>query len=95
MVYCRSKNNVNADALFKLIHLRTKHHLDNDHDEVYKFIATVVGLSMSMLCQLKEGYVKDKYLSLIYDNLKSRMDWKNDVLSQTISDDQVLPYNVL
>jgi hypothetical protein len=95
VVYRRGKDNVNADTLSRLIHLRTRHHADNDHDGVYGFVTTVVGLSMSMLRQLEEGYVKDKHLSLIYENVKSKIDKKTDVLAQTITDDQVLPYNVL
>jgi len=87
VVYRRGKDNVNADALSWLIHLRTTQHPDNDDDDIYRFVVTVVGLSMSTLRRFEEGYTKDAHLSLIYDNLKSRLDRKENVLSHDIPND--------
>jgi hypothetical protein len=95
IIYRPGKDNVNADALSRLIHLRVEHHADADDGGVYGFTVTVVGLSMSTLRKLEDGYTKDKHLSLIYDNLKSRIDRKEEFLSQTIPDDEVLPHHVL
>src|SRR5579859_1718537 len=55
VVYRRGKDNVNADALSRLIHLRTTQHPDNDDDGIYRFVVTVVGLSMSTLRRFEEG----------------------------------------
>jgi len=94
IVYRKGRDNVNADALSRLIHLRTQHHPDNDTEGVYGFIVTVVGLSMATLSQLEEGYRKDRHLSFIYDEVKSRLDKKDLVLRREIPSDEVLPYNV-
>ena len=94
VVYRPGKDHVNAKALSRLIHLRTERHPDNDDDGVYGFIVTVVGLSMTTLRKLEEGYTKDAHLSLIYNNLRARLDRKDEILSQEIPDDEVLPANI-
>jgi hypothetical protein len=94
VVYRRGKDNVNADALSRLIHLRSQQHPDNDVEGVYGFTVTVVGLSMSTLRQLKQGYTKDRHLSLIYDEVKARFKKKDEVLQRQIPDDEVLPNDI-
>jgi hypothetical protein len=42
---------------------------------------------------LKDGYIKDKHLPLIYDHVRAKKQ-KEAILSQNIPDDQVFSYNV-
>jgi hypothetical protein len=95
IVYRRSKDNINADSLSRLIQLRSEHHPDNDVDGVYGFTVTVVGFSMSTLRKLEEGYTNDRHLSFIYNNLKLKVNWKNKVLDNNIPDTDVLSQNLL
>lgn len=94
VVYRRGKDNVNADALSRLIHLRTDSQPQEWTEGIHGFIVTVVGLSMATLRQFEEGYVKDAHLSLIYDKLKTKIKHKEDITSTNLPADGVLPYNV-
>jgi len=92
IVHRPGKDHVNADALSRLVRLRTKHEDPRDDEGgVYGFLTTVVGVSMSTLRQLEEGYTKDRHLALIYDNIRDRIKVKNDYALE-IDEKAVVPY---
>jgi len=93
IVHRPGKDHVNADALSLLVCLRTKHEDPRDDEGgVYGFLATIVGVSMSTLRQLEEGYTKDRHLGLIYDNIRDRIKVKNDYASSETNEKAVIPY---
>jgi hypothetical protein len=93
VVHRPGKDHVNADALSRLTQLREKKvDLKEDEGGVYGFVTTVVGVSMSTLRLLEDGYTKDRHLSLIYDNVKNKMQITNQVASD-LPDDAIVSYN--
>jgi hypothetical protein len=89
IVYRPGKDNVNADALSRLVKLRTVHDPtpDGDDEGVYGFLTTVVGVSMSTLRLLEEGYANDPHFRLIYDNVRERMKIRDEMLVESNNDD--------
>lgn len=80
IVHRPGKDHINADALSRLVQLRTdRKDLKEEEGGVYGFMTTVVGMSMATLRLLEDGYVKDRHLSLIYDNVKRRMDTRDSL----------------
>ena len=94
VIYRPGKDNVNADALSRLTQLRSSQ-TDPKEDEggVYGFLMTVVGISMSTLRLLEDGYIKDQHLSLIYNNIKRKMQIRDTLPDETIDDTAIVPYN--
>jgi hypothetical protein len=92
VIYRPGKDHVNADALSRLVQLR-KNPPTEDHDGVYGFVTTVMGLSVSALRQLEQGYKDDRHFSLIHDALCNKLDLKHDTLKEQIPDDTILPYH--
>jgi len=94
IVHRPGKDHVNADALSRLVQLRTKHENPReDEGGVYGFLTTtVVGVSMTTLRLLEEGYTKDRHLSLIYDAIRSKMKIKDDYAATELPKDAMIPY---
>jgi len=100
IIYKPGKDNVNADALSRLITLRNSElaAAPTDDDEgVYGFAAavTTVGLSPDTLRRLTEGYQKDKHFTLIYDNVKKLMDNRTKSLTTNIPASEVRVPDIL
>lgn len=82
IIYRPGKHNVNADALSRLVKLRTIHEPPPANDEgVYGFLTTVVGVSMSTLRLLEQGYAEDPHLRLIYDNIRKKMKLRDETVA--------------
>jgi hypothetical protein len=92
VIHRPEKDHVNADALSRLTQLKEKTP-DPREDEggIYRFLTTIVGVSMATLCLLEDGYLKDHHLSLIYENIKKKMDTKDDLV-ENIPEDTVVSY---
>ena len=100
VIYKPGKDNVNADALSRLITLRNSELAaapNGDDEGVYGFAAgvTTVGLSPETLRRLTDGYQNDRHFSLIYDNVKKLMDNRDKALAADIPASRVRASDVL
>ena len=83
IIYRPGKDNVNADALSRLIALRDSELAKPDEDsDVYGFTITAVGFSPETLLRFEAGYKADKHFKLIFETVKKRME-KRDVILNT------------
>jgi hypothetical protein len=93
IIYRPGKDNINADALSCLTHLRSKILEGDDNEGVYGFIVTITGISASTLKAFEEGYSKDKHFSLIYENIKKKLAVREAALVKDLPSDTVLPFH--
>lgn len=64
-----------------------------DKGGVYGFFTTtVVGVSMATLRLLEEGYSKDRHLSLVYDNIRQRMEVQDDYAEKDVEPNAIISY---
>jgi hypothetical protein len=68
---------MNIDILSHLINLYMMIYIESDNNKgIYNFIIIIIRFNISILHSLEEGYKINKYLLLIYNNIKKKLSFK-------------------